>query len=112
MEKSEGAWGRTRRGMPESWPRDAFGAPEEPARLGRTQEGPVAGLTRNMLEAYGIPVVELSETEGAFARVLFGASAYGVGLFVPASRLEEARDLVQGEEEDPALESGRQDEQE
>ena len=88
-------WGRTPWGIPETWPKDGQGTPEKPALLaGNLPEGPIADMTRNMLGAYGIPSVELRESDGMFARVLFGVSSYGVGLFVPASRLEEARALM------------------
>lgn len=95
MENDKGIWGQARRGIPKNWPVDAAGRRELPALVTHLQEGPLADLTRNMLEAYGIPVVEIYQEDGTFARVLFGASAYGVGLFVPASRQEEARSLLE-----------------
>lgn len=95
MHSESGIWGQARRGVPENWPVDDSGQREQPAQVAARQEGPLADMTRNMLEAYGIPVVELYEMDGTFARVLFGASAYGVNLFVPASRAEEARALLE-----------------
>lgn len=88
-------WGQARRGIPKDWPLKENGEREQPALLTNLPEGPVAEMTRNLLEAYGIPVVELYQQDGTFARVLFGASGYGVGLFVPASRQAEAREILE-----------------
>jgi hypothetical protein len=96
MQNDGEIWGRARRGVPENWPVNGGGQREEPAQAAHLPEGPVADMTRNMLEAYGIPVLEIYRMDGGFARVLFGASAYGVELFVPASRQEEARALLAG----------------
>jgi len=95
MSEDKGVWGRSRSGVPEDWPRGADGKPEQPALVANLPEGPLADMTVNMLTGYGIPVVKLYQEDGAFARVLFGASAYGVGLFVPASRQAEARALLE-----------------
>lgn len=102
MQENDSIWGRIPHGIPKDWPRDDEGKPEQPALVTNLPEGPVADMTRNMLTAYGIPVVKIYQEDGAFARVLFGASAYGVGIFVPASRQAEARGLLessQSEEE-------------
>ncbi|MCI2058517.1 MAG: DUF2007 domain-containing protein [Oscillibacter sp.] len=104
MRNDNGVWGRVSRGIPKNWPTDAQGQRELPVLLTNLSEGPLADMTRNMLEAYGIPVVAVYQQDGTFARVLLGASAYGVGLYVPASRQEEARGLLEaapGTEEDP-----------
>jgi hypothetical protein len=95
MQNDYGVWGQIRRGIPKNWPMDSEGKREQPALLTNLPEGPLADMTRNMLEAYGIPVMEAFQEDGTFARVLFGASAYGVGLFVPASRQAEARALLE-----------------
>lgn len=95
MEKENSAWGREARGIPENWPRNGVGEPELPVLLTNLPEGGVAAMTANMLQAYGIPVFQRYQDDGSFARVLFGGSAYGVGLFVPASRQEEARQLLE-----------------
>lgn len=95
MENDQGVWGHARRGMPENWPLDETGKPEQPALVTNLPEGSLADMTANMLEAYDMPVVRISQQDGTFARVLFGSSAYGVGLFVPASRQEEARGLLE-----------------
>jgi len=94
MDNDHSIWGRVARGIPESWPRDAQGKPEQPALLTNLPEGPIADLTRNMLEVYGIPAVEIYQDDGTFVRVICGTSSYGVRLFVPASRQEEARALL------------------
>lgn len=94
MEKDQSIWGQAARGVPKTWPKDARGKLEQPALLTNLPEGPIADMTRNMLEAYGIPAMEIFQDDGTFARVLMGTSSYNVGLFVPASRQEEARALL------------------
>lgn len=95
MQDNQSIWGQVARGIPETWPKDAAGKLEQPALLTNLPEGPIADMTHNMLGAYGIPAVEIYQEDGMFARVLFGASTFNVGLFVPASRQEEARALLE-----------------
>jgi hypothetical protein len=96
MQENDSIWGRARRGIPDDWPRGGDGKPEQPALVTDLPEGSLADMTCNMLSGYGIPTAKFYQEDGAFARVLFGASAYGVGIFVPASRQEEARALLEG----------------
>ena len=84
------------------WPRDEFDQPEEPAFLASIREdgGLSAQMAVTQLEAYGIPVLRRYPWGGALVRLSLGAARSGVDLYVPASRLEEARELLEAVPED------------
>lgn len=88
------------------WPRDEFGQPEEPAFLANIREdgGLSAQMAVTQLEAYGIPVLQKYPWGGALVRLYLGTARSGADLYVPASRLEEARQLLEAvpEEDAPA----------
>ena len=102
MEQNLPIWGRTVRGLPQDWPLDAAGNPEAPALLLAQPESGLAGMTANMLSAFGVPVYQHYEDDGALARVVLGGSAYRVKLYVPASRLEEAQALLEAPPQEDA----------
>lgn len=78
------------------WPKDAAGEPEEPAFLMNFPElDGIADMTAAMLEAYGIPVLKRHRWGGALDRLYFGYARSGADLYVPLSRLEEARALLE-----------------
>lgn len=56
-----------------------------------------ADMKLSMLTAYGIPCFKYFEKEGGAGKVINGFSGYGANLYVPASRLEEAKDLLSAE---------------
>lgn len=88
------------------WPKDAYGDPEEPAFLANLREdgGLWAEMTASRLEACGIPVLRQYPWGGAAVRLYLGTAHSGVDLYVPASRLDEARQLLEPvpEEDAPA----------
>ena len=56
--------------------------------------------TRWLKRAYGIPVMKkYDEKDGTLGKVLFGTPSGGVGLYVPESMLEDARNLLAPVEE-------------
>lgn len=59
-----------------------------------------ADLGKAALEQAGIPVLVKGADVGMFGGAFSGPTAHGVTLYVPASRLEDARDIVP-----PAMES-------
>ncbi len=86
------------------WPRDEEGNPEESALLCRCSNIDLSDtLTVNLLEAYGIPCLRDYPGNGAFGRVIMGASGTGVDIYVPKSMLEEAQKLIEGVENDEEL---------
>ena len=63
-------------------------------------EDNAAGMTVEMLRAYGIPVMKkYDEKDGTLGKVLFGTPSGGVGLYVPESMLEDAKNLLAPVEE-------------
>ena len=85
-------WARSGPAVPENWPRDEAGNPEQAARLTIQWElGAMADITLSMLESYGIPAFKT----GTQGKVIFGFAGLGVDLWVPASRLEEAQALLE-----------------
>ena len=96
------SWGRTEYGkLFETWPRTESGEPIEPVFL--VHCGPIdmeAEMIQSMLESYGIPSLRMLPGDGAFGKVILGISGNGVDIYVPATKLDEAQDLLKGEPDD------------
>ena len=85
----------TEQDLLDRWPKDGNGEFETPAFLTDAVEaGGEAELLCQMLRSYDIPVLRRYEKDGTLGKVVLGFSGYGVKLYVPASRLEEARELM------------------
>lgn len=100
MDASKPEWGRAEMpgGLSERWPRDGHGEPEEPAYLATESQLDMSdALTVNMLEAFGIPCIRRFPHYGGFGNQMLGMSAEGVEIFVPASMLEDAKELMKGD---------------
>lgn len=54
-------------------------------------------MALNLLDAYGIPTVLQYPNDGEFGKVMLGFPAGGVDVFVPATMLEDARNIVSGD---------------
>ena len=88
-------WSFTGRPDAPAWPRDAAGQDEKAVLLASTFDSPAdADTVISLLSAYGVPCFKYSDREGGAGKVINGFSGYGVSLYVPASRLEEARELL------------------
>lgn len=88
-------WSFTGRPDAPAWPRDAAGQDEKAVLLASTFDSPAdADTVISLLSAYGIPCFKYYDREGGAGKVISGFSGYGVSLYVPASRLEEARELL------------------
>ena len=86
------SWGREKHDLVDRWPKGPDGTPEKPTFL--------ADSTVEMLRAYGIPVMKkYDDKDGTLGKVLFGTPSGGVGLYVPESMLEDARNLLAPVEE-------------
>ena len=96
-------WSRSLPGeLLERWPRDEGGAPEQPAWLCNCKNLDFSDeLTMSMLEAYGIPCLRLYPGDGGFGRLILGMSGQGSDIYVPASLLEDARQLCESRPEEP-----------
>jgi len=89
-------WGKAGRDLPERWPRQADGTPEQGVFLTHRMEWNCeVELLERMLRDYGIPVRAERGHYGSLGRVVMGFSGEGVDLYVPASKLEDARDLLE-----------------
>lgn len=93
------SWGRTPYGqLQDNWPKNESGAYEEPAFLKHCSSTDMEDeLLINMLSAYGIPCVKQYPNNGELGRVILGISGCGVDLYVPASMLDDAAKLCEGE---------------
>jgi hypothetical protein len=84
-------WAKSQRGLPDGWPHTAEGEPEQAAKLVLQSELDAnADITISMLHSYGIPAFK----DGTLGKVIFGFAGRGVDIYVPASRLEEAQELL------------------
>jgi len=91
MEQAKDFWARADRNLLARWPKDASGEPEQAVSLGIQWEvDSLADITVSMLEGCGIPAFK----EGSLGKVLGGFALQGVDILVPASRLEEAKALL------------------
>ncbi len=91
----------------EAWPKQESGEPEPAAFLTHCASLDMeADMVSSMLEAYGVPSIRQYPGDGAFGKVMLGISGNGVDIYVPASRLAEAQDLLKGEPDDVGLQEG------
>lgn len=78
-----------------AWPRDPQGQDEKAVLLMQTFDSPAdTDMIISLLAAYGIPCFKYYDKEGGAGKVINGFSGYGVSLYVPASQLDEAKDLL------------------
>lgn len=78
-----------------AWPKDAAGHDEKAVLLKQTFDSAAdADTVISLLSAYGVPCFKYYDREGGAGKVINGFSGFGVSLYVPASRLEEAQELL------------------
>lgn len=95
MNEPKLTWGKSPRDLPERWPRLPDGTPEQGAFLTHRMEWNYeVELLRQMLRDYGVPVLAERGNYGSLGKVVMGFSGEGVDLYVPASLLEDARNLL------------------
>lgn len=81
-----------------AWPVDEKGEKEKAVLLTTTLDSPAeSDVTISFLTSCGIPCFKYYAKEGGAGKVINGFSGYGADLYVPASRLEEARELLSAE---------------
>ena len=98
-EQAKDFWAVAGRDLTEIWPKNADGTPEQAGKLTLQSElGGMADITLSMLEGCGIPAFKV----GTQGKVIFGFAGLGVEIFVPASRLEEAKGLLAAEDDETA----------
>ena len=76
------------------------------ALLVSAADGMEAAMLEARLQSAGIPVLCKHRESGGYLDIYMGMSRFGVDLYVPADRLEEARDLLDGGPE--AVEPGEE----
>ena len=98
-ENEKVTWGRASEdNLPERWPKDEHGEPEEPVFLCNCRNLNMADQFRiNMLEGYGIPCLKIFPGNGSFGRLILGFSGQGTDLYVPKSLYEDAIELCKEE---------------
>ena len=78
-----------------AWPQDEQGQKEKAVLLMQTFDSHAdTDTVISLLSAYGIPCFKYYDKEGGAGKVINGFSGYGVSLYVPASQLDEAKDLL------------------
>ena len=78
-----------------AWPKDAAGQDEMAVLLKQAFDSAAdADTVISLLSAYGVPCFKYYDREGGAGKVINGFSGFGVSLYVPASRLEEAQELL------------------
>ena len=88
-------WSFTGRPDVPAWPKDASGRDEKAVLLKQTFDSAAdADTIISLLSAYGVPCFKYYDREGGAGKVINGFSGFGVSLYVPASRLEEAQELL------------------
>lgn len=96
------SWGkRLPADLLERWPKMPSGDPEKAVFLCNCKALDYNDeLKINMLEAYGIPCLRDYPGDGGFGKVVLGMSGLGTDIYVPESKLEEARALCAAEPEE------------
>ena len=96
-EQAKDFWAQADQSLLEKWPRDSEGNPEPAEKLAIQWElDSMADITLSLLESCGIPAFKV----GTQGKVIFGFAGLGVEICVPASRLEEARALLEAPAEE------------
>lgn len=100
-EYSKGTWSLGKNDLPDHWPKGPDGLPEHGAVLTRAQSelDGVADILISLLDSFGIPAIKA----GVQGKVIMGFAGLGVDIYVPESRLEEARTLLESQ---PAEDAG------
>ncbi|HHU22051.1 MAG TPA: hypothetical protein GXZ52_01325 [Clostridiales bacterium] len=97
--KAELGWGWSDPGRTlAKWPAGEAGEPVAPAFLTHCSSLSFEDeMLISMLNAYGIPCLKQFPNNGALGRVVLGVSGTGTDIYVPATMLDEARDILEGE---------------
>ena len=102
MEGPKLDWARDLPGrMAKIWPRDERGEYVPAAYLTSCSQIDMSdAIVTGMLDSFDIPYVKKYPHYGGFGNLMLGISAEGVDIFVPATMLEDAKNILEGEAED------------
>ena len=92
-------WGfSSKKKLWEKWPKKEDGEMVAPAFLMHAGGNPLdTEMTLGLLEAYGVQAVCQYPNDGEFGKLIIGYAAGGVDIFVPETKLEEAKDILSAE---------------
>ena len=80
------------------WHIDAQGEKEKAVLLTSTFDSTAdADMLISLLAAYRIPCFKYFDYEGGAGKVINGLSGYGASLYVPASLLEDAKEILEAQ---------------
>ena len=83
------------------WPFDGDGEAIQPAFLTHIHGSALEiEITLKLLEAYGIPYLTEYPNNGLLNKLILGTSPSGIELYVPATMLEDAKDILNANPED------------
>jgi hypothetical protein len=104
-EEAKLTWGRDLPGnVTEKWPKDENGDPVKAEVLTECSQLDMGdSVLISMLDAYGIPAFRKFPHYGGFGNMMMGMSAEGVEIMVPGTLLEDARALLEGNDENEEL---------
>ena len=81
-----------------AWPVDEKGEKEKAVLLKTTFDSPAeSDVTVSFLHSCGIPCFKYFDYEGGAGKVINGFSGYGASLYVPASLLEDAKEILEAQ---------------
>ena len=82
------------------WPLDEAGDPVKPVLLETVLSANQMeyDMRTGLLNAFGIPTLRSFPRDGSLGHIILGFSGTGLDIFVPETRLEEARTLLESEE--------------
>ena len=87
------------------WPKGPDGKPEQAVLMETAGDfAAFGGLTCSMLESFGIPYLTKRTGQGQIGFLYGGFSPEGIQIYVPASRLEEAKELLAAEALEESME--------
>lgn len=89
----------------ENWPKDEQGEPVAPAFLAMCSPLDMqAELTQGLLASYGIPSLRMAPGDGAFGELILGMSGTGLDIYVPETMLDDAKALMEADNEEYTVE--------
>ena len=105
MDEPRLEWGRDLPGeVAEKWPKDENGDFVPAVFLtGCSQLDMSDAILTGVLDSCGIPWITRYPHYGGFGNLMLGVSAEGVDIYVPATMLEDAKNILEGESEDEEL---------
>ncbi len=87
------------------------GEPEEWTFLMNVADGPEVDIVESLLNSNGLPTMRKHKGAGDFTKIYMGISNFGIDLYVPKSRLEEANEIIAAKPEEIPIPQTAQEEE-